>query len=103
LTFSGGKIEGHGLDPVGRFLIAGRVDHHDIWMIKRYFTHQVEFCGSPEAEGISGEWSIPDFATGPFRVWPIEESEHAWSNHQVAMDREDSRRGKNLGDQQDNE
>ena len=75
LTFSGGKIEGHGLDPVGRFLIAGRVDHHDIWMMKRYFTHQVGYCGSPEAEGISGEWSIPNFAKGPFRVWPIEGAE----------------------------
>jgi hypothetical protein len=72
LRFSGSKIEGHGFDPVGRFLIAGQYNQSDeLRMLKTYVTHQVRYHGASEGEGISGEWCIPDLAKGPFRVWPI--------------------------------
>jgi hypothetical protein len=73
LRFADGRIEGEGIDIIGRFTFAGEYDRTgSVTLVKKYLgRHQVLYQGSYDGEGtIFGEWSIDTFWRGPFALSP---------------------------------
>ncbi|MGA4645087.1 hypothetical protein [Limisphaera sp. 4302-co] len=78
LTFRDGRIEGTGVDDVGRFVIRGRYDRDalECWWTKTYVGgHDVFYRGFREGRGIWGTWEITALDRGGFHIWPREEGE----------------------------
>lgn len=74
LEITTGRISGTGIDPVGRFVISGRV-HEDrrVNWVKTYLgRHDVLYEGFADHNGIWGTWEIPPWTTGGFRIWPAQ-------------------------------
>ncbi len=74
LEITTGRIAGTGIDPVGRFLIAGRVhDDRRVNWVKTYpESHDVLYAGFADHNGIWGTWSIRNDSNGGFRIWPAQ-------------------------------
>jgi hypothetical protein len=71
LRFSAGKIEGQGVDVIGRFTFRGEYDQAgSVTLVKQYLgKHQVLYRGRYDGEGtIFGEWSICPWWRGPFAL-----------------------------------
>ena len=74
LRFEGGRIDGDGVDVIGRFTFTGSYDEGgSVALIKQYMgLHQVLYRGAYDGEGsILGRWSIGDHWSGPFALAPI--------------------------------
>jgi len=74
LRFEGGRIDGDGVDVIGRFTFTGGYDDGgSVALIKKYVgRHQVLYRGAYDGEGsIVGRWSIGDTWSGPFALAPI--------------------------------
>jgi hypothetical protein len=74
LRFESGRIDGDGVDVIGRFTFTGSYDDGgSIALIKQYAgLHQVLYRGAYDGEGsILGRWSIGDYWSGPFALAPI--------------------------------
>jgi hypothetical protein len=74
LRFEGGRIDGDGVDVIGRFTFTGSYDDSgSVALIKQYAgRHQVIYRGAYDGEGsILGRWSIGDSWSGPFALAPI--------------------------------
>ena len=74
LRFEGGRIDGDGVDVIGRFTFSGSYDDAgSVALIKQYAgRHQVLYCGAYDGEGsILGRWSIGEYWSGPFALAPI--------------------------------
>jgi hypothetical protein len=78
LSFKAGVISGHGRDPAGDFSIRGsyHTDSGKAALVKIYPSHQVEYDGHADGDGIGGGWMIRyDLGLadrGQFRIWPDE-------------------------------
>ncbi len=73
LTFTGGRLQGDGLDDVGRFVVEGRYDAGTLecWWTKTYLgAHHVFYRGFREGKGIWGTWEISVADRGGFHIWP---------------------------------
>jgi hypothetical protein len=70
LRFSGGRVEGSGVDVIGPFTFDGVYDSNGtINLVKRYPHHTVKYQGQYDGEGtIYGEWSIGSYARGKFAL-----------------------------------
>jgi hypothetical protein len=78
LSFREGRIEGVGVDDVGRFVIRGRYDREalECWWTKTYLGgHDVFYRGFREGRGIWGTWEITALDHGGFHIWPRTEGE----------------------------
>jgi hypothetical protein len=74
LRFEGGRIDGDGVDVIGRFTFTGSNDDDgSVAMIKQYAgLQQVLYRGAYDGEGsILGRWSIGDYWSGPFALAPV--------------------------------
>jgi hypothetical protein len=74
LRFECGRIDGDGVDVIGRFTFTGTYDDGgSVAMIKQYVgRHQVLYLGAYDGEGsILGRWSIGDYWSGPFALAPL--------------------------------
>ena len=81
LTFREGRIEGVGVDDVGRFVIRGRYDAENLecWWTKSYVGgHDVFYRGFREGRGIWGTWEITAFDHGGFHIWPCGQEDELW-------------------------
>lgn len=81
LSFFDGQIVGDGADPAGDFRVLGTYDINagKLWMQKLYASHNVEYDGHAEGDGVWGLWSINDGPhpdKGGFHIWPDCEGEH---------------------------
>jgi hypothetical protein len=77
LRFADGRVEGEGLDVVGRFTFRGTCDDQGaVVLVKQYLgRHQVLYRGRYDGEGvIHGTWSIGDLWSGPFALTPARSS-----------------------------
>jgi hypothetical protein len=74
LEISPDRISGTGIDPVGRFMISGRLrEDRSLNWVKTYFgRHDVLYAGFADHNGIWGTWEIPQVSTGGFRIWPAQ-------------------------------
>jgi hypothetical protein len=73
LRFAGGRVEGGGVDAIGRFTFRGVYgDDGTVVLVKQYLgRHQVLYRGVSDGEGtIAGEWSIGSAWRGPFALSP---------------------------------
>lgn len=72
LEIKSGRITGMGIDPVGPFLIAGRVheDRRVNWVKTYPGSHDVLYAGFADHNGIWGTWMIRNESRGGFRIWP---------------------------------
>jgi hypothetical protein len=71
LRFADGRVEGEGVDVIGRFTFQGEYDDvGSITLLKQYVgKHQVWYQGRYDGEGtIFGEWSISEWWRGPFAL-----------------------------------
>jgi hypothetical protein len=71
LHFHDGRVEGSGVDIVGRFTFAGTYDERgNVLLTKQYLgAHRVLYRGTYDGEGtIHGTWSIPPYDSGPFAL-----------------------------------
>ena len=83
LTFASGRLDGHGVDNVGRFTIQGSYDAKSLecaWRKTYLGAHAVSYRGFREGKGIWGTWEITQFVSGDsgkggFHIWPVA-SEH---------------------------
>lgn len=78
LTFREGRMEGVGVDDIGRFVVRGRYDAESLecWWTKTYIGgHDVFYRGFREGRGIWGTWEIPPFDHGGFHIWPCTEGD----------------------------
>jgi hypothetical protein len=73
LNFSGGRITGHGQDPVGGFVIAGGYDDGGQCHWTKIYpgSHEVSYSGYREGKGIWGTWKIQRVGSGGFHIWPL--------------------------------
>ena len=74
LRFEGGRIDGDGVDVIGRFTFSGSYDDAgSVALVKQYAgRHQVLYRGAYDGEGsIFGRWSIGEYWSGPFVLAPI--------------------------------
>ena len=74
LRFEGGRIDGDGVDVIGRFTFSGSYDDAgSVALVKEYAgRHQVLYRGAYDGEGsILGRWSIGEYRFGPFALAPI--------------------------------
>jgi hypothetical protein len=79
LRFDGGRIDGDGVDVIGRFTFNGSYDDTgSVALIKQYAgLHQVLYRGAYDGEGsILGRWSIGEVWSGPFALAPIRGEAH---------------------------
>jgi hypothetical protein len=75
LRFEGGRIDGDGVDVIGRFTFTGTYDDAGgVALIKQYVgRHQVLYRGAYDGEGsVLGRWSIGEYWSGPFALAPIQ-------------------------------
>jgi hypothetical protein len=73
LRFSGGRVEGEGVDVIGRFTFRGAYrGDGSVVLVKQYVgRHRVLYRGSYDGEGtILGQWSIEPGWRGPFALSP---------------------------------
>ena len=72
LNFSGGRVDGSGLDVVGPFTFDGTYYiNGTVTLVKRYPHHTVMYQGRYDGEGtVHGEWSIGTYARGKFALTP---------------------------------
>jgi hypothetical protein len=73
LNFANGRIDGQGVDIIGRFTFTGEYDQHgQVVLIKRYLgKHEVLYRGRYDGEGtIYGQWNIGEQWRGPFALSP---------------------------------
>jgi hypothetical protein len=80
LEFANGRIQGHGNDDIGAFLIEGRYDEAERechWTKTYPGSHDVHYRGFREGKGIWGAWEIGLLNRGGFHIWPkaVEEGE----------------------------
>jgi hypothetical protein len=71
LDFHDGRVEGSGVDIVGRFSFVGTYDERgNVVLTKQYLrAHRVLYRGTYDGEGtIHGTWSIPPWDSGPFAL-----------------------------------
>jgi len=88
LTFADGKITGDGIDDIGRFSIKGRYDEktREVWWAKTYpGSHDVQYHGSLDANGIWGDWAI-HIERGNFHIWPVGMGEHKHASAETDVD-----------------
>jgi len=74
LSFTKGRITGHGDDGVGRFSVSGHYDEatHECTWVKQYRgAHAVDYQGVAENRGIWGTWII-QIEHGDFHIWPLQ-------------------------------
>jgi hypothetical protein len=74
LRFDSGRIDGDGVDVVGRFTFTGTYDGSGaVTLVKHYVDrHQVLYQGAYDGEGsILGRWSIEPSWSGPFALAPV--------------------------------
>jgi hypothetical protein len=74
LSFSGGKVSGHGTDIIGRFTFEGTYDLKTgrCLMVKQYeAAHRVQYDGVNEGDGmwLWGVWRM-EIGRGGFHLWP---------------------------------
>lgn len=71
LTFKDGDITGKGADDVGHFTWKGdyNLEGMTATIIKAYPTHEVNYQGWIDENGIWGNWNIHAFKGG-FHIWP---------------------------------
>jgi hypothetical protein len=71
LRFADGRVEGSGVDIIGRFTFSGTYDEHgNVKLTKQYVgKHAVLYRGTYDGEGtIFGRWSIGKLFSGPFAL-----------------------------------
>jgi hypothetical protein len=74
LRFEDGRVEGKGVDCVGRFTFSGRYDESGrVVLTKQYLRrHSVRYEGTYDGEGtIYGRWTIDPYWSGPFALSPV--------------------------------
>ena len=110
LNFQNGQVRGHGSDPVGPFTFNGTydLDTMRLTMTKVYATHDIEYAGSIDENGIWGTWRIgysadmgvsreyfeairhympPGVDSGGFHIWPAAEEREATEEMVEAVER----------------
>ena len=73
LHFQNNQVNGAGSDDVGAFSWRGRYDREQLQcqMTKYYYArHTVFYDGQVDENGIWGTWSIGEYFTGGFHIWP---------------------------------
>jgi hypothetical protein len=73
LDFKAGRIDGAGIDGIGRFLIRGSYEpetYRCYWFKEYIGKHDVLYNGAWDMGSIWGLWEIPPSARGGFRIWP---------------------------------
>lgn len=73
IDFCNGGIIGFGSDQVGGYTWKGRydTDTEQCWMTKSYTTHDIEYEGNVDKNGIWGFWLTGhDRFKGTFHIWP---------------------------------
>lgn len=82
LVIDGERIFGGGADEIGEFSIAGNYwpRTEGVKLMKRYWSHTVEYNGSWDGSMISGQWRIRSRKgvysdAGGFDLWPDSEEE----------------------------
>ena len=91
LTFASGRLDGQGVDNVGRFTIQGSYDAKSLectWRKSYLGAHTVSYRGFREGKGIWGTWEITnlvegEFGRGGFHIWPVA-SEHGAAEEKSA-------------------
>ena len=71
LNFSDGQLSGSGSDNVGGFSWRGSYDKSTMscTMTKSYSSHQVQYFGQVDENGIWGNWTLGSMRGG-FHLWP---------------------------------
>lgn len=71
LNYKDGKISGHGSDDIGQFTWSGKYDEemYKVNMVKSYGSHDVNYSGNIDENGLWGIWAIGEFKGG-FHLWP---------------------------------
>lgn len=71
LAFEDGRINGKGIDRVGKFLIEGKysIEPKSLRFEKMYEGHSIRYVGTWNGEEIWGIWSIGFSDIGEFRLW----------------------------------
>ncbi|GEM_PF-5271309 len=78
LSFRDRRLSGSGMDPIGAFVLEGAYDRETktVWWLKIYpGSHEVYYKGARDGRGIRGQWRIPPFFGGNFRIWPCGQGE----------------------------
>ncbi len=73
IDFCNGEIIGFGSDQVGGYTWKGSydLDQMQCWMIKSYTTHDIDYEGNVDENGIWGFWLTGhDRFKGTFHIWP---------------------------------
>jgi hypothetical protein len=73
LHFAEGRVQGQGVDVIGRFTFRGQYDDAgSVTLVKHYVgMHRVQYQGRYDGEGtIFGEWFIRGLWRGPFAMCP---------------------------------
>src|SRR3954465_14236231 len=73
LDFKAGRINGDGIDDIGRFAIDGSYDPESLrctWRKSYLGAHTVLYDGCYDMGSIYGGWTIPPASKGGFRIWP---------------------------------
>lgn len=72
LNFKNHIVKGAGGDDVGSFSWKGKYDTEELVcnMTKFYQTHTVDYKGEVDENGIWGVWTIDQFSSGGFHIWP---------------------------------
>ena len=73
IDFCDGGIIGFGSDQIGGYTWKGRydIDKMQCWMTKSYTTHDIEYEGNIDDNGIWGFWLTgSDRFKGTFHIWP---------------------------------
>lgn len=89
LLFANSIVSGFGVDDVSAFTWEGMYDIEDfkIQMTKSYLSHEVEYKGDIDENGIWGTWQIGNpssglltVMTGGFHIWPKKSESEKNSN-----------------------
>ena len=78
LHFENDEISGEGTDYVGPWLIQGNYDLETStchWSKQYLKKHRARYEGSLSDSGILGAWSIRNWNSGPFPIWPHKRSD----------------------------
>lgn len=98
LTFNDGNISGRGNDDVGYFTWKGTYNLQSMTanLVKFYPTHQVNYQGWVDENGIWGNWNI-SVCKGGFHIWPSSTSkEEAEKEEVLAKEKRSEAYRKNL-------
>lgn len=85
LEFRDQLVSGGGSDDVGGFAWKGRYDTKALTcqMTKYYSTHNVDYNGQVDENGIWGTWTIR-WMKGGFHIWPKKKGEEAAASETIA-------------------